>query len=564
MFQFRTIIGVLFFTLLFQGCKDKIIEGSIGTKGVVSTAHPLATKIGIDILNQGGNAYDAAIGIQFALAVAYPRAGNIGGGGFMVSRHHDGTVQALDFREKAPAQAHETMYQDSLGNIIENISLKGHMAVGVPGSVDGMVKIHQRYGSLPWEQLLAPAIKLAQEGVPLTLAEAEKINVYQDEFTYINSHRIPLINETGWNKGDTIFYPELAQTLQRIQENQSAGFYSGETAQLIVEEMQGVNRGIITLEDLKNYQAVWRAPIQAPYKNYTIISMPPPSSGGIALAQLMQGAETFPLKSMEHNTAAYIHTLVELERRVYADRSTHLGDPDFYEVPQEMLLSKEYIQERNRSINPEKKTPSQDIKAGEVERIESFETTHFSVVDQEGNAVAITTTLNSNFGSKVMVKGGGFFLNNEMDDFSVKPGVANQFGLIGGKANAIAAGKRMLSSMTPTIVERDDKLFMVVGTPGGSTIITSVFQTILNVIEFEMNMQEAVNAKKFHSQWLPDKVYMELGVIDQKTAKALKNMGHDLDSVEGLGRMDCILIREDGSKEAASDYLRGDGKAMAQ
>ncbi|MTI31516.1 gamma-glutamyltransferase [Xanthovirga aplysinae] len=544
-----------------QPQQEKSTIGVISSNGSVVTAHPLASQIGVDILKSGGNAFDAAVAVQFALAVSYPRAGNIGGGGFAVFRNSNGDTGSLDFREKAPLAATKDMYLDKDGEVIKGLSLKGSLAVGVPGSVDGMVELHQKYGNLPWEELVQPAVNLAENGVILTKFEADKLNTFQENFKEVNNTSIYLNNEKGWIKGDTLYHQNLASTLKRIRDKGRAGFYSGATAQLLLKTLKK-HDGIITQGDLDHYHSVWREAIEVPYKNYKIISMPPPSSGGIALAQLMEGSENYDLKNSGYNTAETIHIMTELERRVYADRATFLGDPDYVEIPQEMLLSKDYLRNRNSSILPGKATPSAEIKEGKVDIIESTETTHFSIVDKKGNAVSITTTLNGNYGSKLLVEGAGFLLNNEMDDFSIKPGHPNQFGLVGNEANAIEAEKRMLSSMTPTIVEKDHQLFMVVGTPGGSTIITSVYQTILNVIEHGMTMQEAVNAKKFHHQWLPDQVLIEKGAIDNGTRNKLKEMGYTLKDVKSLGKMEAILILPDGTMEGAADYTRGDDTAF--
>ncbi|ANQ48137.1 gamma-glutamyltransferase [Flammeovirga sp. MY04] len=561
-------IITLFLFLLFINCshsnsdKQKNEEGTIGRNGMVSTAHPLASEIGLNILKQGGNAFDAAVAIQFALAVAYPRAGNIGGGGFMVYYTKDNAYGSLDFREKAPLKSHRDMFLNKYGNTIDNLSLRGALAVGVPGTVDGMVKIHEKLGHLPWKHLLQPAIDLAKNGVILTDQEAKKINQYLDDFNEVNPQKIPFTTSTEWKEGDRIHYQKLAETLKLIQEKKRGGFYKGTVAQAIIDEMNQ-HHGIISQKDLDAYSAKWRTPITATFQDsLQLISMPPPSSGGIALAQILKCLDEIDNNRMSFNDFEWAHTLIELERRAYADRATYLGDDDFIDVPTELLLSKKYLRQRLENFNPNKATPSQEIKAGNVFTIESFETTHFSIVDKEGNAVSITTTLNGNFGSKLFVQGGGFFLNNEMDDFSIKPGVPNQFGLVGGTANEIQPEKRMLSSMTPTIILKNGKLFMVVGTPGGSTIITSVLQTIVNVSEFGMNMQEAVNAKKFHSQWMPDKVYYEDGAFSDQTIEKLRSMGHDLEITEQLGKMDCILIRKDSTLEGASDVKRGDGRAL--
>jgi gamma-glutamyltranspeptidase/glutathione hydrolase len=557
------ITASLFSACQFKPDEQPLVSSSppvLADSAMVVTAHPLASIVGYNILKNNGTAVDAAIAVQFALAVVYPAAGNIGGGGFLVYRENGGNSSTLDFREKAPLAATKIMYQDSAGNVIENLSLRGHLAAGVPGTVDGMIKAHEKYGTLPWEELVQPAINLALEGFPLTAREARALNSNRQEFEQYNS--IPpdfFINEDGWQEGDTIVYQDLGHTLERIRDYGRAGFYEGKTAKDIVEEMQRGN-GMITAEDLKNYKAVWRKPVTAKYKGYSIISMGPPSSGGIALIQLLKLVEDFNLKEYGFHSTASIHLIAEAEKRAYADRATYLGDPDFVNVPIQQLIDSGYLFTRMADFNPEKATPSSEIKAGEV-TVEHEQTTHFSIVDKYGNAAAVTTTLNGSFGSKVVVAGSGFLLNNEMDDFSIKPGFPNMYGLIGGKANAISPEKRMLSSMTPTIIEKDNKLFMVVGTPGGSTIITSVFQTVLNVIEYDMDMQQAVDAKRFHHQWLPDKIFYEERAIPTSVKKDLIEMGHILETRGPIGRVDAILVLEDGKLQAGADP-RGDDTAM--
>jgi len=528
--------------------------------GLVVTAHPEASAVGLEVLKAGGNAVDAAVAVQFALAVVYPNAGNIGGGGFMVYRSADGGFSALDFREAAPAKATRDMYLDAQGNPIAELSLRGQLASGVPGSVDGMVKAHERYGSLPWHVLLAPAIRLAREGFPLTAMQARELNSRQESFRKFNPNGAAFIRDREWQEGDTLVQLDLANTLTRIAEQGRAGFYEGETADLIVAEMASGN-GIITHEDLRSYSAKWREPVTSTYRGYRIVSMPPPSSGGIALIALLKSVEAFPLSKWQFQRDSAVRVMVEAERRVYADRATHLGDPDFYVVPQDMLIDSAYNAERMRSMSFSHASLSSHIHAGTLPKPESEETTHFSIVDREGNAVAITTTINGSYGAYVVVSGAGFLLNNEMDDFSVKPGTPNMYGLIGGAANAIEPGKRMLSSMTPTILEKDGKLFMVVGTPGGSTIMTSVFQTIVNVIDFGMNMQEAVSAPRFHHQWLPDEVVVERDAIDAAVRHALTESGYKLMERGSIGRVDAILVLPDGSLQGGADP-RGDDTAL--
>ena len=543
----------LFFAACVGGQTGKNNSGQY-KNGMVVSAHPSASKVGLDILKKGGNAVDAAVAVQFALAVVYPDAGNIGGGGFMVYRSAAGELATLDFREKAPGNASRDMYLDSAGNAITEKSIFGHLAAGVPGSVDGMVKAHARFGKLSWAEVVQPALDLAQNGFLITESQAEEFTEMQEALKKYNPGKTYFIKEK-WAKGDIWIQDDLAKTLQLIRDKGREGFYAGQVADQIVAEMLA-GGGLISKEDLKNYQAQWRQPLVGNYKQYKIITMPPPSSGGIALLQLLSSVEEYPLKRYGFNSDSSMQVMIEAERRVYADRATHLGDPDFYKVPQKYLINPIYSKQRMSNFNWEKATLSSDIKAGLVPK-ESEETTHFSIVDREGNAVAITTTLNGGFGSLVFVKGAGFLLNNEMDDFSVKPGTPNMFGLLGGEANSIRPGKRMLSSMTPTIIEKNGDLFMVVGTPGGSTIITSVFQTILNTIEFDMGVQTAVNAKRFHHQWLPDEVVVEKGGIDSVIRTKLEKKGYKFRERKAIGRVDAILKTQWGYYEGGADP-RGD------
>jgi gamma-glutamyltranspeptidase/glutathione hydrolase len=561
----KKLLSILFLTSLFacnQNLNDNSqavtaprVLGNVSSKAMVVSAHQEASKVGVEIMKQGGNAFDAAIAVQFALAVVYPQAGNIGGGGFAVYRKADGEIGTLDFREKAPKAASKDMYLDDQGNVIKGLSVTGHKSYGVPGSVDGMVKLHEKYGSLPFSDLVQPSVNLAYDGVLLTEYQAQMLNKFKGVFIEQNGANAYLLKDTPWITGDTLYHKALAGTLAQIRDKGRAGFYEGIVADQIVKNAIRGN-GLITYEDLKAYHSVWRTPIKTEYKSYDIISMPPPSSGGIALSQLFMGSARYDFGAMGHNTTETIHAMVELERRVYADRATFLGDPDFVDVPQKMLLSSSYNQKRFSDILPNKKTPSSVIKEGKVDIIESVETTHFSIIDKAGNAISITTTLNGSFGSKVLVKGAGFFMNNEMDDFSAKPGEANQYGLVGAEANAITPEKRMLSSMTPTIVLKNDSLFMVLGTPGGSTIITSVYQTILNVIDHGMTMQEAVNAPKFHHQWLPDVVLFEENRFDDKVLNKLEKMEHQLDYRKAFGKVESILVMKDGQLEGAADATR--------
>lgn len=554
-------ILVLLLTLAVGACQTKKepIIGLIADSAMVVSAQPYASQVGVDVMKKGGNAVDAAIATHFALAVVFPAAGNIGGGGFMVVRLKDGTTATLDFREKAPAAATTNMYLDKDGNVIEGLSLNGHLATGVPGSVDGMVEAHAKYGSLPWKDLLQPSIDLAQNGFPVSEREANSLNELQADLEKYNTVK-PEFLMRAWQKGDTIRWTDMARTLERIRDNGRAGFYEGKTAEDLVAEMQR-GKGLITLEDLKNYKSVWRDPVVATYKNYKVISMAPPSSGGLCVVQLLKAMEPLPIKDWGFNSPKTVHAMVEAERRIYADRSKYMGDPDFFKVPIAELIDGNYVSDRMASFNPEKATPSTEISPGAIPGYESEETTHFSVVDKDGNAVAITTTLNLWFGNKVVVAGSGFFLNDEMDDFSSKPGVPNVFGVTGGVANKIEPNKRMLSAMSPTIVEKDGKLHIVVGSPGGSTIITSVFQVILNVVEHGMGMQEAVDARRVHSQWLPDVIVPEKRALSPADSLALVNLGHKIMPRPNIGRVDAILVLPNGKLEGGADRTRSDDEA---
>ncbi len=531
-------------------------KGVIAQNGMVASAHPEASKVGVEIMKMGGNAIDAAVATHFALAVVFPFAGNLGGGGFAVIRDKNGKAYTLDFREKAPLKAHRDMYLDAKGEVIQGLSTLGHLASGVPGAVDGMVELHKKFGKLSWEKIIQPAIDLANNGVILTEREALGFNNNKDNFKKVNgenTHYFINSENRDWVKEDVFIQKDLAKVLQIIQEKGRNGFYEGAVADLLVKEMEK-GGGIISHEDLKKYHSTWREPLVADYKNFKIITMPPSSSGGVALIQLLRFVEPFPLQKWGFNSDSTVQVMIEAERRVYADRAKWMGDMDFVKVPMKELISRDYLKKSWSSFDFAKATDSKAINGGNVPGYESNETTHYSVVDNEGNAVSITTTLNGAFGSKVVVAGGGFLMNNEMDDFSVKAGVPNMFGLIGNKANEIQPEKRMLSSMTPTIVEKDGKFFMAVGTPGGSTIITSVYQTILNVTEHGMTMQQAVNALKFHHQWLPDRTVYEPNAFSEKTVNALKSRGYIIDAQKGtLGRMDCIMLRSDGTLEGASD-----------
>ncbi len=526
------------------------------SKGAVASAHPVASKVGAEILKRGGNAIDAVIATQLALAVVYPGAGNIGGGGFMVAGLKNGKFFTLDYRETAPAKATRDMYLDEKGNAQSSLSQYGHLASGVPGTISGLFA-SAKYAKLPIKLLIQPAIDLAEKGFTLTRSEAAKYNNAQEAFKKFNTVLPVFVKEGGWKEGDTVVQKDLANTLKRIRDKGAAGFYGGETAKLLVEEMKRGN-GLITLEDLKNYKTKERKPIEFDYKGYTIIGMPPPSSGGVLLWQMLKMVEKRPLASYGFETAKSVQLMTEAERRAYADRAEHLGDPDFWKVPLKEITSDAYLAKRMADYDSTRAGKSSDIKAGLAE---SKETTHISIIDQWGNMASVTTTLNGNFGSKTVVGGAGFFLNNEMDDFSAKPGVPNMYGAVGGEANAIAPGKRMLSSMAPTIVLKDNKPFMVVGTPGGTTIPTSVFQTIVDIIDFKMSPSDAVNKPKFHHQWLPDELVIEKGfpkeVVNQLIQMGYTIKGYNVPNYEEvIGRVELIKVTN-GKLETAAD-TRGD------
>ena len=524
------------------------------TKGAVVSAHPLASMVGLDILKQGGNAFDAAIATQLALAVVYPGAGNIGGGGFLLAHLKSGENISLDYREKAPSKASRDMYLDEKGNAQSSLSRYGHLASGVPGTVAGLFA-SMKYARLPFKKLIQPAIDLAEKGFAITASQASSFNYNKKEFLEQNLSPVAFVKEEKWKAGDILIQKELANTLKRIRDKGQRGFYEGKTARFIVSEMQK-GKGIITLDDLKNYQAKERAVLSFNYKDYQVISMPLPSSGGIILQQMMKMIEDRNIAAMQFQTAASVQLMTEVERRAFADRGEFLGDPDFVKVPVETLVSTGYLKERMKDYEPGKAGNSKTTQAGVIK--ESEETTHLSVFDAEGNAVAVTTTLNDSYGSHTVVAGAGFILNNEMDDFSAKPGVPNMYGAIGNDKNAIAPGKRMLSSMTPTIVLKDGAPYLVVGTPGGTTIPTSVFQTLVNILEFNMSADDAVNKPKFHHQWLPDTLYVEKD-LSADVQTQLKEMGYNIKAREAIGRTEVIQIRN--KKIIAVADKRGDDDA---
>ncbi len=555
-------VGAFALVLFIASCSNNSEQqmGLVTENAMVVSARKEASAIGADLMKKGGNAFDAMVATEMALAVTFPFAGNLAGGGFMVYRLANGDVGSIDYREKAPLQASEDMYLDEEGNVIPGMSTAGAMAIGVPGTVDGILQVHEKFGTLPLEEILSPVIDLAKKGFIVTEKQENRLKYYDSILTAVNGKSLDEFS--GKKEGDTIKRLQLAQTLSSISKYKRDGFYAGEVAEKMVSFIQEKG-GILSLEDLELYRAQWRAPIQFQYENLNIISMGPPSSGGMTMAQIFKMIEPFNIGQYEHNKTEYIQLLTESFRRAYADRNFYLGDPDFVDIPTEQLLNNEYLKDRMSNFTFDKATSSSNVSKGEVNYVESDETTHYSIVDQFGNAVSVTTTINGGYGSKLYSEELGLFFNNEMDDFSAKPGVPNMFGLIGAEANKIQPQKRMLSSMTPTIVEKDNELFVVVGTPGGSTIITAVAQTILNAYEFDMSMQEAVNANRFHHQWLPDMVTFEPNGFDDATLEELTTKGyiHNKGYTRIIGKVDAIKVLPSGSLEGGADP-RGDDTAI--
>ncbi len=557
-----TLLLLLFSQLVFAQFTDINIVKEIHAKnkGLVVSAHPLASEAGAKMMKMGGNAYDAVIATQLALAVVYPQAGNIGGGGFLVGVKNNGEKFTIDFRETAPEKASKDMYLDKKGNANTDLSQNGRLAVGIPGSVAGYFAT-LKYAKLPMEKLIQPAIDLAEQGFSITEREANLLNNQMQFFDQHNTNKTVFQKTTPWKQGDILLQKELAATLKLIQKEGAKGFYEGKTAELLVAEMKRGN-GIITLNDLKNYKVIERKPLAFNYKGNEVVSMPLPSSGGILLAQMLKMASFENLENHAQNSTQAVQIMVEAERRAFADRAEYMGDPEFIQDQTARLISEEYLKNRWKSFNKNAATPSSEVGKIIAQPKESTETTHISIVDKDGNAVAVTTTLNGLYGSKVVVSGAGFFLNNEMDDFSVKPGVPNMFGAVGGEANSIKPGKRMLSSMTPTIVLKNGKPYIIVGTPGGTTIPTSVFQSIVDVLDFKLSPNMTINSPKFHHQWLPETVMVEKN-FPESTISDLEKLKYKIERISQLGRTEMIVIDEKGNAVAVADG-RGDDSVAVQ
>ncbi|RBP31116.1 gamma-glutamyltransferase 1 [Marinobacter pelagius] len=564
----RIIVLLLLMTCLPTVWAQAILEGERfhpvqGEHGMVATSHSLATEVALEVLKEGGNAVDAAVTAGFALAVTQPRSGNIGGGGFMLFSPGDGSApEAIDYREKAPAAASETMFQDEDGNVVTNRSRFTHLAAGVPGTVAGLALALERHGTLSLKDALAPAIKLARDGFIVPHRFTEGLEQAKDRLQRWPATLETFYKEDGsaWQPGERFRQPELAATLQRIADNGVEGFYEGETARLIAEEMQR-NGGLITEQDLQDYEPAIRKPVHGTYRGHDIYSMSPPSSGGTHIVQILNILEGYPISDWGHNSASTIHHMAEAMKLAYADRSQYLGDTDYVEVPLAGLTSKAYAEGLRETIQPDQARPATEIGPGEPAAYESPETTHFSVVDRWGNAVSNTYTINFSYGSGITVAGAGFLLNNEMDDFSAKPGVPNAYGLIGGEANKVEPGKRMLSSMSPTIVRKDGKNFLVTGSPGGSRIITTTLQVVMNVIDHNMNIQTAVSVPRIHHQWLPDEIRIEQG-ISPDTVQRLQEKGHTVVTKSAMGAIQSILIGPDGTLYGGADPRRSTSSAM--
>jgi gamma-glutamyltranspeptidase / glutathione hydrolase len=550
-----SLVTLLIFALL-RSSSGELPNSNYACQGMVVSAHPLASEVGIQVLQAGGNAFDAGVSVEFALAVVFPIAGNIGGGGFALLHTAEGEVKSLDYREQAPAGISAQLYVDESGQPIEKKSTEGPLAAGIPGTVAGMYALHQQYGQLPWSSLVQPAIELARKGWVLTPKEAEQLKKYQADLQRLNPEDCYLCATQSFRAGDTLYNEDLAITLERIRDKGAAGFYNGPTAEQLVTFMQAKG-GIMTASDLENYQAIWRAPLQGNYKGHEVYSMGPPSSGGVLLLQMLGMLETQPLSSWGMGSAQYVHHTAEVARRAYADRAVYLGDPDFVEVPLNALLDQSYLKKRASSIQAKKVTSSQQLAGGLPVPVESDETTHYIVADGKGNIITATTSLNGAYGSKSIASGLGFLLNNTIDDFSLAPGLPNSYGLVGSSANAIAPGKRMLSSMTPTLVLKEGKPVLAIGSPGGSTIPTTVLQVLLNQLEFGLPAQWAVDFPRFHHQWLPDYIRYENGRLDKKNRRQLQQWGHTLQESAPYGRAETIRFHPDGTLEGGADR-RGD------